>query len=125
MKVTIDLGTADIEMQRSDGSWEKVEHCRTRVTVDGAVLKIDLAAVLTGEPLKEAKDSVGRASIITNAVPLPRSERPAPPSPPGPRSVSGTPPKTSLLDGKSPVVVKPEHLLPPMVAVPRKRFWWF
>jgi len=60
MKVTIDLGTADIEMQRSDGSWEKVEHCRTRVTVDGAVLKIDMVAVLTGEPLQEAKDSVGR-----------------------------------------------------------------
>lgn len=61
MKVMIDLGTADVEMQRNDGTWEKVDHCRVRVNVDKAVLKVELAAVLTGQPMDEVRESVSNA----------------------------------------------------------------
>lgn len=75
MKVMIDLGTADIEMQRSDGTWERVEHCRARVNVDAVVLKVELAAVLTGAPLAEVRDCL-RNTGATATPRLPRAECP-------------------------------------------------
>lgn len=90
MKVMIDLGTADVEMQRSDGTWEKVQHCRTRISVDETVLKVELAAVLTGTGLTEVREYVSSFGGST----VPRSVRPEPPTPPGPRQVSGTPMKS-------------------------------
>lgn len=49
MKIQIDLGTVDVEMQRSDGTWEKVDHCHTRIRVEKSMLRIDLNAVLSDE----------------------------------------------------------------------------
>lgn len=82
MKVMINLGTADVEMQRSDGTWEKVDHCRTRVSVDAAVLKLELAAVLVGEPMAEVRELMGNAGAAEvdnkQVIARPRSVRPEP-----------------------------------------------
>lgn len=41
MKIEIDLGTVDLKIQRNDGTWEKIDHARTKVQLDGSLLRID------------------------------------------------------------------------------------
>lgn len=64
MKVMIDLATADVELQRADGTWEKVEHCRVRVNVDKALLTGEFAAVLARDVISEAMESIRKAGAM-------------------------------------------------------------